>query len=86
MRNTMARVSLWQLSAHAAPEAAVRSRVGGDLAAVMRMPEEELARRAGFVGYSAGAVPRMSVARLGAVHVAAGPTWPGRRHGDQEVR
>jgi hypothetical protein len=72
--------------ARAAPEAAARSGAGGDLAAIMRMPAEEPARRAGFAGCIAGAVPRMPVAHLGTVRVPAGRMRPGRRDGDHGVR
>jgi hypothetical protein len=69
----------WQVVGHDPAEGPLCTGIGGELAPIMRLIEDYLARDAGFVGYIAEAVQRLSVGQLEPVHVPTGREWVGRR-------
>jgi hypothetical protein len=70
---------LWDLVGHDTSEGSLRSGLGDDLAAIMRIAEPLLVKRVGFAARVVEVVPRLSVFHLGAVHVPTGREWLGRR-------
>jgi hypothetical protein len=66
---------MWQLVGHDTSEGALCSGIGDELAPIMRLIEEYLMKRTGFVGHVVEVVPRMSVFHLDAIHVATGREW-----------
>jgi hypothetical protein len=70
---------LWDLVGHDTSEGSLRSGLGDDLAAIMRIVEPLLVRRVGFAARVVEVVSRMSVFHLDAVHVPTGREWLGRR-------
>jgi hypothetical protein len=70
---------LWDLVGHDTSEGSLRSGLGDDLAAIMRIVEPLLVKRVGFAVRVVEVVSRMSVFHLDAVHVPTGREWLGRR-------
>jgi hypothetical protein len=70
---------LWDLVGHDTSEGSLRSGLGDDLAAIMRIAEPLLVTRVGFAVRIVEVVPRMSVFHLDAIHVPTGREWLGRR-------
>lgn len=70
---------LWDLVGHDTSEGSLRSGLGDDLAAIMRIAEPLLVNRVGFAARIVEVVPRMSVFHLDAIHVPTGREWLGRR-------
>lgn len=65
----------WQLVGHDPAAGARLSGIGDDLAPIMRLLEEHLAKTTGSVGHIVEVVPRLSVLDLEPVHVATGREW-----------
>jgi hypothetical protein len=70
---------LWDLVGHDTSEGPLRSGLGDDLAAIMRIVDPLLVTRVGFASRVVEVVSRMSVFHLGAIHVPTGREWLGRR-------
>jgi len=69
----------WQVVGHDPAEEPLCAGIGDDLAPIMRLIEDYLARDAAFVGYIAEAAQWLSVGQLEPVHVPTGREWVGRR-------
>ncbi|MGH3267253.1 MAG: hypothetical protein ACRDNS_35320 [Trebonia sp.] len=70
---------LWDLVGHDTAEGSLRSGLGDDLPAIMRIAEPLLVKRVGFAVRIIEVVPRVSVFHLDAIHVPTGREWLGRR-------
>jgi hypothetical protein len=84
--DTMLRMYMWQLVGHETPEGSPCSGIGEDLAPIMRLIEEHLAKATGFAGHIIEVVPRMSVFHLDAIHVPTGREWLGLRDSSGGIR